>query len=122
MSSQESSDGASGTSFNLPFISSEIGNLTELTISTFSTEGFEIWKQRWDSVMTITRFYELSNETQKALFMNVLSDHTIKLTNQFQSHDHKMTSLRIRSIQICLCMNMNSTNEYKAPMNRLTSL
>jgi hypothetical protein len=81
-SSQQSGDGASGTSIiNLPFISSEIGKITKLDISSCSSEGFEIWKQRWDSVTTITRFYELSSETQKALFINVLSDDTIKRMN-----------------------------------------
>ena len=80
-SSQQSSDGASGTSLNLPFISSQIGKLTKLDITSCSPEGFEIWKQRWDSVTTITGFYTLSNETQKALFINVLSDDTIKRMN-----------------------------------------
>ncbi len=56
-SSQQSGDGASGTSI------------------------INLWKQRWDSVTTITRFYELSSETQKALFINVLSDDTIKRMN-----------------------------------------
>ena len=86
-SSQRSGDGASGTSVNLPFISAEIVKLTKLDISSCSPEGFEIWKQRWDSVMTITRFYELSNETQKALFINVLSDDTIKRMNNLGQQD-----------------------------------
>ena len=43
----------SGTSVNLPFISAEIEKLTKLDISSCSPEGFEIRKQRWDSVMTI---------------------------------------------------------------------
>jgi hypothetical protein len=49
--SQQSGDGASGTSVNLPFISAENGKLTELDISSCSPEGFEIWKQRWDSML-----------------------------------------------------------------------
>ena len=70
--SQQSSNGASGTNPNLPFISSEIGKRTKLDISNRSPEGFEIWQQRWNSVTTITGFYELQNETQTALFINVL--------------------------------------------------
>ena len=68
-------------------ISSEIGKLTKHDISTCSPEGFEAWKQRWDSVTTITRFYELSNEIQKALFINVLSDDTIKRMNNLGQQD-----------------------------------
>ena len=81
---EQSSNGASGTNLNLPFISSEIGKLTKLDISSCSPEGFEIWQQRWNSVTTITGFYELPNETQKALFINVLSDDTIKRMNNLE--------------------------------------
>jgi hypothetical protein len=103
-SSQQSGDGASGTSVNLPFISAEIGKLTKLDISSCSPEGFEIWKQRWDSVMTITRFYELSNETQKALFINVLSDDTIKRMNNLGQQD---VQTLIESFQRQVCGSSN---------------
>ena len=105
-SSQQSGDGASGTSVNLPFISAEIGKLTKLDISSCFPEGFEIWKQRWDSVMTITRFYELSNETQKALFINVLSlsDDTIKRMNNLGQQD---VQTLIESFQRQVCGSSN---------------
>ena len=86
-SSQQSSEGASGISLNLPFISSEIEKLTKHDINTCSLEGFKIRKQRWDSVMTISGFYALSNETQKAFFINVLSDDTIKQMNNLAQQD-----------------------------------
>ena len=103
-SSQQSGDDASGTSVNLPFISAEIGKLTKLDISSCSPEGFEIWKQRWDSVMMITRFYELSNETQKALFINVLSDDTIKRMNNLGQQD---VQTLIESFQCQVCGSSN---------------
>ena len=102
---QQSSYGASGTSLNLPFISSEIGKLTKLDTSTCSPEGFEIWKQRWDSVMTITQFYELSDETQKALFINVLSDDTIKRMNNLGQQDVQ-TLIQSFQHQVCGTSNM----------------
>ena len=101
---QQSSDGTSGTSLNLPFISSEIGKLTKLDISSCSREGFEIWKQRWDSVTTITGFYTLSNETQKALFINVLSDDTIKHMNNLGQQD---VQILIQSFQRQVCGSSN---------------
>ena len=104
-SSQQSSDGASGTSLNLPFISSEIGKLTKLDITSCSPEGFEIWKQRWDSVTTITGFYTLSNETQKALFINVLSDDTIKRMNNLGQQDVQ-TLIQSFQRQVCGSSNM----------------
>ena len=100
-SSQQSGDGASGTSIiNLPFISSKIGRLTKLNISSYSSKGFEIWRQRWDSVTTNTQFYELSSEIQKALFINVLSDDTIKRMNTLGQQEVQ-TLIELFQRQVC---------------------
>ena len=54
--------------------------------------------------MTITRFYELSNETQKALFINVLSDDTIKRMNNLGQQD---VQTLIESFQRQVCGSSN---------------
>jgi len=61
---------------NLQFISSEIPRVPKLDIATSTPDGFQIWKQRWNSAVTITAFSDLPRETQQALFTNVLSDDT----------------------------------------------
>ena len=72
---------------NLPFISSEIGRVSKLDISTCTPDSFEIWKQRWDSAATITGFFDLPTATQQALFTNVLSDDTVKRMNNLGQQD-----------------------------------
>ena len=79
-------------------------NLLKLDIISCSPEGFEIWKQRWDSITTSTRFYELSNETQKALFINILSDDTIKRMNNLGQQD---VQTLIESFQRQVCGSSN---------------
>ena len=82
---------------------------------------YGLWKQRWDSVTTIIGFYALSNGTQKAVFINVLSDDTIKRMSNLGKQDlEKMYNLlfnlfnvRYVAVPICLRMNMNSTNEFR---------
>jgi len=66
---------------NLQFISSEIARVPKLDIATSTPDGFQIWKQRWNSAVTITAFSDLPRETQQALFTNVLSDDTVKRMN-----------------------------------------
>ena len=66
---------------NLQFISSEIARVPKLDISTCTPDGFQIWKQRWNSAVTITAFADLPRGTQQAIFTNVLSDDTVKRMN-----------------------------------------
>ncbi|KAL9955329.1 hypothetical protein ACROYT_G036637 [Oculina patagonica] len=82
----EPSEGASASPTttsgpNLQFISSEIARVPKLDIATSTPDGFQIWKQRWNSAVTITAFSDLPRETQQALFTNVLSDDTVKRMN-----------------------------------------
>ena len=75
---------ASSTTTNSPslqFISSEIARVPHLDVASTTPDGFQIWKQRWSSAVTITGFTALSQETQLALFTNVLSDDTVKKMN-----------------------------------------
>ena len=70
---------ASSTTTNSPslqFISSEIARVPHLDVASSTPDGFQIWKQRWSSAVTITGFSALPQETQLALFTNVLSDYT----------------------------------------------
>ncbi|CAB3980110.1 Hypothetical predicted protein [Paramuricea clavata] len=57
-----------------------------------------------NDVTAITRFYELSNETQKALFINVLSDDTIKRVNNLGQQD---VQTLIESFQCQACGSSN---------------
>ena len=74
-------DSASLTTTNSPslqFISSEIARVPHMDVASSTPDGFQIWKQRWSSAVTITGFSALPQETQLALFTNVLSDDTVK--------------------------------------------
>ena len=72
---------------SLQFISSEIARVPRLDVATSTPDGFQIWKQRWNSAVTITGFFQLPQETQQALFTNVLSDDTVKKMNLLALHD-----------------------------------
>lgn len=54
--------GSSSTTTNTPslqFISSEIARVPRLDVATSIPDGFQFWKQRWNSAVTITGFSEL---------------------------------------------------------------
>ena len=63
---------------SLQFISSEIARVPHVDVASSTPDGFQIWKQRWSSKVTITGFSGVSQETKLALFTNVLSDDTVK--------------------------------------------
>ena len=76
----EASAGASPATTNGPnlkFISSEIARVLKLDISTCTPDGFHIWKQQWNSALTITVFADLPGGTKQALLTNVLSGDTV---------------------------------------------
>ena len=66
---------------NHQFISSEIARVPKLDISTCTPDEFQIWKQRWNSAVTITAFADLPRGTQQALFTIILSDNSVKQMN-----------------------------------------
>ena len=85
---------------NLQFISSEIARVPKLDIATSTPDGFQIWKQRWNSAVTITAFSDLPGETQHALFTNVLNDDTVRRMNISGLHD---VNAIIESFQTQVC-------------------
>ena len=85
---------------NLQFISSEIACVPKLDISTCTPDGFQIWKQRRNSAVTITAFAGLPRGTQQALFTNVLSDDSVKRMNILGLQD---VNAIIEAFQIQVC-------------------
>ena len=85
---------------NLPFISSQIGRVSKLDTATCTPDGFEIWKQRWDSCSDDNRLLRSPAETKLAPFINVISDNTLKRMNNI---GHQQVNVIIGTFQNKAC-------------------
>ena len=115
---------ASSTTTNSPslqFISSEIARIPHLDFASSTPDGFQIWKERWSSAVTITGFSALSQETQLPPFTNVLSEDTVEKRTCWPSLmsmlSLKLSRPRYVGPQVSLFTNMSFIIESKGQMN-----